>query len=74
MKTIGDLLEVEKRFIRIEAVLDKMSPGWRESKSDPGQLADLRSLVSTLGPRFMADERAKYPGVSDSDWQEALLG
>jgi hypothetical protein len=74
MTTVNDLIQIEKRFLRIEGVLDKVSPGWRDSKSDPGQLETVRALVASLGRRGVADMRDKFPGVSDIDWDLALMG
>jgi len=74
MITVAELIEVEKRFRRIEAVLDTLQPDWRTSKSDSAQLRDVRDLVDALGRRGVADMRAKFPGVTDVDWELALMG
>jgi len=67
--TIGDLLENEKRLLRIESALDRLLPNWRESQSDPKQLADLRAMVESCGRLSVVRDRQGYPKVTDLDWR-----
>jgi hypothetical protein len=70
MITVGDLQgQIEKRLLMLEAAMDKLLPTWRESTSDPQQLADLRSMVESQGRLSVVRSRESYPKVSHLDWK-----
>jgi len=70
MLTVGDLQgQIERRLLTLEAAMDRLLPNWKDSQSDPKQLADLRDMVAACGRLSVVRHRESYPKVTDLDWQ-----
>jgi hypothetical protein len=70
MLTVNDLqTSIERRLLQLESALDEIKPGWRESRSDPEQLANLRAEVESCGRLSVVRSRGSYAKVTDLDWK-----